>query len=90
MTNPHPTDPLAFWVGVDASDDELKQHIERQKVVDQVIAKELDPEAIPDLLLSQGENPDSWLDEAIEALEIALFVPPDPAELLVYPWSDQD
>ena len=90
MSYPHPIDPLAFWVGADASDEEIRQHIERQKVVDAVIAQELDPDAIPDLLLSQGENPDDWLDEAIEALESALFIPPDPAELLVYPWSDQD
>lgn len=77
-------DPLRFWINTDASEAEIRMLWERQRVVDAIAAGELEPEAIADLLLTQGENPDEYLEQATESLEHACTQEIDPEEALIY------
>jgi hypothetical protein len=90
MTGYAPEDPLRFWLGTDATPEESRHHGERMLQIARVLMGLDGVESIPDLLLSQGENPDQWIDQAIHNLEKALLLPPDRAELLLWPQSDPD
>ncbi len=76
--------PLSFWVDVGASDAEIKLLWARQCCIDAIVAGELEPEAIADLLLTQGENPDGYLEQATESLEYACTQEIDPEEAAIY------
>lgn len=76
--------PLSFWVDVGASEEEIKLLWARQCCIDAIVAGDIEPEAIADLLLTQGENPDQYLEQATESLEHACTQDIDPEEALIY------